>query len=128
MSMEHPTEIIIPDLFTLTPFTYAGQSTIFEADKRESTEWMLSYGIFVDLKRARMKGSNAELLGSYAFAYANADRLRICCDFLMILFVLDEITDAQDAKGANETRDTFVKALTGEAVDDSSPVTKFTKE
>ena len=48
----------------------------------------------------------------------------------MLLVVIDELTDEQDAVGANATREAFSKALVldGKAKDGESPVARFIAE
>ncbi|EJD00897.1 terpenoid synthase [Fomitiporia mediterranea MF3/22] len=137
MHSEQPTQLNLPDLFALCPFTWSSPSPYYSSKRRDSTEWILGYlgSLFPDdnelgMKqlRERMYASSAELLGSYVNPYADAEGLRISNDFHMILFVLDEITDVQDAESAAKTREVFVKALTGGCGDDESPVTSFTKD
>ncbi|KAL5518434.1 hypothetical protein ACEPAH_116 [Sanghuangporus vaninii] len=118
----------LPDLQSLTPFNWAGCNPLYSPSKRESTEWMLSHGIFPDLSCSRLLASHPELLGAYIYPYADANTLRIATDVLTILFALDEVTDGQGEQEALASRNTFVNALTGKSIDDMSPIAAFTRD
>ena len=120
------TQIKLPDLRTLCPFTWATNPHFVQANE-QSTDWVLSYGIFDDEGRARFACTNGALLGAHTYTYADLDKLRTCSDFLNLLFTLDEISDGQDVAGVRATRDAFVNALNG-IYDDGSVVSRFTKE
>ncbi|KAL5495813.1 hypothetical protein ACEPAI_1277 [Sanghuangporus weigelae] len=130
MQPQQTTEILLklPDVESLTPFNWAGCNPLFSPSKRESTEWMLSHGVFPDHIGLRLLATHPELLGAYIYPYADANGLRIATDVLTILFTLDEVTDAQGEQEALATRHTFVKALTGESIDDTSPIAAFMKD
>lgn len=126
--MQEYTEIVLPDVFSLTPFPWAGCNPSYSLDDKQSTEWILGYSIFTDKMRARLSVSDIDSLGAYTYNYADAKNLRIANDFIVLTTALDEITDLQDPEGAKATRDTFVNALAGMSGDDDSQVTLFTKE
>ena len=121
----------IPDFFALTPFEgWKGFHKTFVREERASTEWMLSHGIFATHKYDRVYASEAELLACIAYnnPLTTKEELRTIGDYLMILLTIDEITDDQDVKEAAQSRETFIKALTGNSGEDDSPITRFTKE
>ncbi|KAL5534778.1 hypothetical protein ACEPAG_1242 [Sanghuangporus baumii] len=128
--MQRTKEIVfkIPDLISLTPFPWIGCNPLYSCTDRESTKWMGNHGVLSNAKQAQLAASQTELLGAYVYPYADINGLRIATDFLTILFALDEVTDDQEAKEALATRDTFVKALTGESNDDTSPIAIFTRD
>ncbi|KAL5518435.1 hypothetical protein ACEPAH_117 [Sanghuangporus vaninii] len=130
MQPQQTTEIVLklPDLESLTPFNWAGCNPLYSPSKRESTEWMLSHGIFPDRRSDWLLATHPELLGAYVYPYADANGLRIATDVLTILFALDEVTDAQEEQEALATRNTFVKALTGMSIDDTSPIAVFARD
>ena len=72
--------------------------------------------------------TSTDLLGAYAYPYADTKGLRIASDWVTMLATMDQFTDDQDGNGAKSTRDTFVEALTGEPTDNAHPVTRFTTE
>ena len=86
----------------------------------ESSSWILSFDFLADPKRRdHFEQSNFELLCSYTWPYLDYERLRICCDFINLIFVLDEITDYQTEEDVKETTRTFLRALNGEITEDS---------
>ncbi|KAL5535010.1 hypothetical protein ACEPAF_3101 [Sanghuangporus sanghuang] len=130
MQPHQTTEIVLklPDLESLAPFNRAGCSPLYSSSERESTEWMLSHGIFPNRRSDWLLATHPEFLGAYIYPYADANGLRIATDVLTILFTLDEVTDSQEGQEALPTRNTFVKALTGKSIDVMSPIAVFTKE
>ncbi|EJD04498.1 terpenoid synthase [Fomitiporia mediterranea MF3/22] len=126
--MDQFTQLAIPDLLLLTPFPWDKGNPHYSSEKKESTEWMLKYGVFSDHRRDRLNTINIELFGAYTYPYADAEALRIVTDFVMILFALDEFTDLQDQDGAKATSDIFVNALNGVSGNDNSPIALFTKD
>lgn len=120
----------LPDIIALTPFTntWLGCNPHHSRSNRQSTEWMISYGVLSGEKRAKLIKTNPDLLGAYSHPYAEPNGLRLASDFATILFALDEFTDDQSAEDARATHDTFMKALNGNSGDDASPITLFTKE
>ena len=60
------TEITLPDLFSLIPFSWDGCNPSFSKDDYHSTDWILSYTFFTDKMRARLGGSRIEILGANA--------------------------------------------------------------
>ena len=123
----------LPDLFALTPFsTLEGCHESYVREDRSSTEWALGYSILPDHKSNRIYESEAELLANLAYndPSTTKERLRIIGDYLVLLVVIDELTDEQDAVGANATREAFSKALVldGKAKGGESPVARFIVE
>lgn len=74
-------------------------------------------------------GSN-ELLASLTYPQAGYDTFRTCCDFLNLLFVIDEISDDQSGEGARLTGKVFLNAIRdSECTDGSESVlAKMTRE
>ncbi|KAI5122525.1 hypothetical protein M0805_005252 [Coniferiporia weirii] len=118
--------LVLPDLLSVCPFPWKSNEHFSQANS-ESTDWVLSYGIFANTKRAHFITTNGALLGAHTYTYTNAEVLRTCSDFLNLLFTLDEISDDQDVKGVRETRDAFVNAMNGK-YDESSVVSRFTRD
>ncbi|OCB88734.1 terpenoid synthase [Sanghuangporus baumii] len=128
--MQQATELTlnIPDLFSSTPFPWAGCNPLYTPAKRESTEWILDYGLFSDYRRTRFRATYTELLGAYAYPYADAKSLRIASDWVTLLAACDQFTDEQDKDGAKATRDAFIRALHGDPEVVPSPITSPTKD
>ena len=93
-----------------------------------STQWVLAFGIFEGKKLDFYREGGGETLCSYAWPYADAEKLRTACDFVNLLFTIDETTDEQSADDARKTGDVVLNALKYEAFDDGSPLCRMTKE
>ena len=128
--MQQATELTlnIPDLFSLTPFPWAGCNPHYDPAKTESTDWILNYGFFSDYRRTRFRATATELLGAYAYPYTDAKGLRIATDWVTLLAGCDQFTDEQDKEGAKATRDAFIKALHNDPSGDHSPISAPTKQ
>ncbi|OCB90779.1 terpenoid synthase [Sanghuangporus baumii] len=118
----------LPDMDSLTPFTWVGCNPHYSRSDTEATDWMLSYGVLSGNKRASLIKTNPDKLMAYTYPYADPKSLRLASDYAAILFALDEFTDDQSADEAKATRDIFSNALSGRSGDDASPITLFTKD
>lgn len=117
----------LPDLLAMCPFEWT-INPHYEVAGRQSSAWVDSYNIFVDRKRAAfIQGSN-ELLVAHAYSYADFDQFRTCCDFVNLLFVVDEVSDEQNADDARNTGKKYLSALSDPEWDDGSALAKMTKE
>ncbi|KZT07700.1 terpenoid synthase [Laetiporus sulphureus 93-53] len=123
-----PRQFVLPDLLAVTPFKGSTNSHYSKAAK-ESNAWVNSYNVFSDRKRAFfIQGSN-ELLVSHTYPYAGYEQFRTCCDFVNLLFVVDEVSDEQNGQGARETGSVFLSMMCDPTTcDDNSALAKMTKE
>ena len=126
--MTESTEIVLPDLFSLTPIVWAGCNPYFSKDDNYSIEWILGYGVLTDKMRTRVEASFLEVMGANSFNYVDAKRLRVANDCIMLTAAIEEITDVMDFESAATAGDLFVRAMNGTAGDDGSPVTVITRE
>ncbi|PPQ83451.1 hypothetical protein CVT25_007042 [Psilocybe cyanescens] len=117
----------IPDLFASCPLKDATNPYYKEA-AAESRAWINSYDIFTDRKRAEFVQGANELLCSHVYFYAGREQLRTTCDFVNLLFVVDEVSDEQNGMDARETGQVFFKAMKYPEWDDGSILAKITKE
>ncbi|KIK10094.1 hypothetical protein K443DRAFT_126876 [Laccaria amethystina LaAM-08-1] len=120
-------QFVIPDLFACCPLQDATNPFYLEA-AAESRAWINSYDIFTDRKRAFFVQGANELLCSHVYAYAGYEQFRTTCDFVNLLFVLDEVSDDQNGKDARATGRIFVQAMQDTSWDDGSVLAKITKE
>lgn len=122
------TYLHLPDLITSCPFP-RGTNPHFDRASSESATWVDGYNIFseADSKRAYLIMSNGSLLASYVYPYSDYDKFRISCDFMNLLFALDEISDGHDKAGGYAMVDMFVNALNDKPCD-GSLVSRITKE
>ncbi|KAH9481651.1 Bifunctional terpene synthase Agr4 [Psilocybe cubensis] len=120
-------QFVLPDLLESCPLKDATNPYYKEA-AAESRAWINGYDIFTDRKRAEFIQGQNELLCSHVYWYAGREQLRTTCDFVNLLFVVDEVSDEQNGKGARETGQVFFKAMKYPDWDDGSILAKVTKE
>ncbi|KAI0320270.1 terpenoid synthase [Amylostereum chailletii] len=126
--MSQPTHFILPDLVAhSTAFTDA-TNPHWERAAAESKEWVNSYKVFADRRRAFFLQGQSELLVSHAYPYAAYQEFRTICDFVNLLFVIDEISDEQGAGDARLTGDIFLHVLRDPTWTDGSKVAHITKD
>lgn len=118
---------ILPDLIAACPFQ-TSTSPHYEKAARESSDWINSYNVFTDRKRAYFIQGCNELLVSHTYPYAGYEAFRTCCDFVNLLFVVDEVSDEQDGKDARSTGHVFLNVMRDPEWDDGSTLAKITKE
>jgi hypothetical protein len=109
-------QFTLPNLFACIPFS-ASVNPHHEPAAAESFAWVDSYNFFVDRKRAHFLASQIDLLAAYCYPSASYDDFRTICDYTNVLFVIDEISDEQDGRGALETAEICMKAFGGEKCD-----------
>ena len=92
----------LPDLLAMCPFPCA-INPHYEQASAESKAWVDSFGVFSGTKRDFFIRSNVDLLVSYAYPRADYEAFRTCCDFMNIIFVIDDLCDdlsAEDTRAA----------------------------
>lgn len=117
--MSEHSELLLPDLISICPFPWS-PSPYHVRGSDESMQWVDSYNIFADRKRAFFIMENGAILASYVYSYAEYEEFRTCVDFVNVLFILDEVSDNQDEEGVRKTADVLRRALTGQEGDNSS--------
>ena len=118
---------VLPDLISICPLK-GSTNPHYEAAAPQSSAWVDSYNLFTDRKRAYfIQGSN-ELLVSHTYPYADFDQFRTCCDFVNLLFVVDEVSDEQNGTDARSTGRVYLQAMRDPDWDDGSKLSKMTKE
>nr|BDI63092.1 sesquiterpene synthase [Auriscalpium vulgare] len=126
--MSSPTHFVLPDLLSLsTPFQDA-TNPHWKRVAAESRNWVNSYKVFSDRRRAFFFQGQSELLTSHCYPYADAEEYRMCCDFINLLFTIDEISDEQDHAGALLTGNTYLHVLRDPSWTDGSKLAKMTAD
>ncbi|KAL1697045.1 isoprenoid synthase domain-containing protein [Schizophyllum commune] len=69
-----------------------------------------------------------ELLVSHCYPYAGYEEFRTCCDFVNLLFVVDEVSDEQSGHDARETGNVYLRTMHGSTVDEGTTLYQMTKE
>ncbi|KAK7463064.1 Sesquiterpene synthase 10 [Stygiomarasmius scandens] len=122
-----PQQFILPDLLSCCPLKGATNPHYRQAGA-ESAAWINSYNIFTDQKRAFFIQGCNELLVSHTYPYAEFEQFRTCCDFVNLLFVVDEVSDDQNGRDARATGQIFLKAMKDPTNTDTSTLSTITKE
>ncbi|KAI0058770.1 terpenoid synthase [Artomyces pyxidatus] len=118
----------LPDLFALsTPF-HSSTNPHYKDAAAESRAWINSYNVFTDRKRAFFIQGCNELLVSHTYPHAGYDEFRTICDFVNLLFVVDEVSDDQNGVDARKTGEVYLNAMRDPQWDDGSALCKMTKE
>ena len=120
-------QFVLPDLFALCPIK-GSTSPHYERAAAESSAWVESHDILSARKWAEFMSNSNELLVSHTYPYAGYEEFRTCCDFLNLLFVVDEISDEQNGSDAWLTGQIFLNAIRDPKWDDGSKLAKISKE
>ncbi|KAF9014301.1 isoprenoid synthase domain-containing protein [Cyathus striatus] len=72
-------------------------------------------------------GQQNTSLTAHAYPYAEYDQFRLICDWMSLLFIVDEVTDDQTGKDAEATGLCVIKALEDEGLEDDSLMTEMVK-
>ncbi|KAF8623697.1 hypothetical protein AX17_007395 [Amanita inopinata Kibby_2008] len=119
-------QFVLPDLKSQCPFKGTTNPYYLDASA-ESRAWINSFGVFTDRKRAFFIQGQNELLVSHTYAYAGYEQFRTACDFINLLFVIDELSDDMNGSDAHTILNTFRCALQDSNWDDGTVLTKITK-
>ncbi|THV02877.1 terpenoid synthase [Dendrothele bispora CBS 962.96] len=120
-------QFLLPDLLALCPLKGATNPHHQEAGA-ESSAWINSFNVFTDKKRAFFVQGCNELLVSHTYPYAGYEQFRTCCDFVNLLFVVDEVSDDQNGRDARQTCQNFLDAMTNPENSDCSTLSQITRE
>ncbi len=120
-------QFTLPDLLAVCPFE-GSTNPHYTKVGAESRAWINSNHVFQGRKLALFNKAVIELLASHAYPQAGSDQFRTCCDFVNLLFVIDELSDDQDGKGARHTGEVFLSAMRYADWDDGSALAKMTRE
>ena len=123
MSSKHvdlkSSRFILPDLISQCSFTLTSNPH-YARCQAESSAWVESFNVFINpRKRLALRLADSELLCAYAYPYADYEALRICCDFVNLLFIIDEISDDQSGSDAKATGDVYLDVLNDRVVPNS---------
>ena len=125
-----PRSYRLPDLRSLCPWKGLFNPH-YEVASVEASKWVLQYAPAAIPSKDRIpffEQKGCPLLAAWTYPYADAEKLRTCCDFLNITFVVDEVSDRQDGKDAEATAATVLNAMKDDAYDDGTVLCKMVKE
>ncbi|KAI0671543.1 terpenoid synthase [Trametes maxima] len=120
-------QFTLPDLLAVCPLIGSTNPHYAQA-AAESSAWVQSYNILSPRKLAFLLQGSSELLVSHAYPYAPYEQFRTCCDFVNLLFVVDEVSDDQNGKDARRTGEVFLNVMRYPDWDDGSALAKMTRE
>ncbi|KAK7030049.1 terpene cyclase [Favolaschia claudopus] len=99
--------LILPDLHARWPFPSI-RSHLAQTIPLETQAWIESLGVLSAPLRKKFEASNFGELASIAHVHvSDAEKYRVCCDFLSLLFIMDDTTDDL---GVNEVKAVFAIA------------------
>ncbi|KAK1219384.1 Sesquiterpene synthase 10 [Marasmius sp. AFHP31] len=127
MPMRLPRQFLLPDLLAICPLKGSFNPHYRDA-AAESSDWINSYNVFTDRKRAYFVQGCNELLVAHCYPYASFECFRTCCDFVNLLFVVDEVSDEQNGRDAAVTGNIFLEAMRDPEYRNSSKISAITKD
>ncbi|KAF5366980.1 hypothetical protein D9758_003966 [Tetrapyrgos nigripes] len=120
-------QFTLPDLLAQCPLKGTTNPYYREAGA-ESSAWINAFNVFTDKKRAFFALGCNELLVAHTYPYAGYVEFRTCCDFVNLLFVVDEVSDEQNGRDARRTGQIFLDAMTNPDNQDPSTLAQITRE
>ncbi|KAI0030533.1 terpenoid synthase [Vararia minispora EC-137] len=126
--MTAATSFVLPDLLACSSAFKDASSPHWKRASTESRAWVNSYHVFSDRRAAFFSQGQSELLVSHAYVFAEYDEFRTICDFINLLFVLDEISDYQNAGDARATGEPFLRVLRDPEWSDGSKIALLTQD
>ncbi|KAI0316728.1 terpenoid synthase [Amylostereum chailletii] len=124
----YPRTFTIPDLLPLSTAFKSSTNPHYEKAAAESSAWINAYNVFSDRKRAFFVQGCNELLVSHTYPHAGYDESRTVCDFVNLLFVIDEVSDDQNGSDARKTGEVYLNVMRDPEWDDGSSLAKMTRE
>ncbi|KAH9035467.1 isoprenoid synthase domain-containing protein [Lactarius deliciosus] len=118
----------LPDLLVLSKPFKGSTNPHYRKAAAESRSWVNSYNIFTDRKRAFFIQGYNELLVSHTYPHAGYEEFRTICDFVNLLFVVDEVSDDQNGADARRTGEVYLNAMKYPGWTDGSALAKMTGE
>lgn len=121
-------KIIIPDLVSHCTFPLRFNPHCKKVGVA-SEAWLMNGGNLSVKKQKAFRGLKGGLLTAMCYPDCGQTELRVCCDYLIYLFHLDNISDCMDGQGTNRTADVVMNSLYhAQKYQTNSRVGKMTKE
>ncbi|TFY78436.1 hypothetical protein EWM64_g5579 [Hericium alpestre] len=121
-------QFTIPDLFGLSTVFTDAVNPHWERASAESRAWVNGFQMFNDKRAAFFLSGQSELLVSHAYPYAGYEEYRTVCDFVNLLFVMDEVSDRMNKEDALSTGEVYLKVMEDPTWDDGSKLAQMTRE
>jgi hypothetical protein len=91
----------IPDLHAGWPFLKM-LNPLYSEVAADSLKWISSYQLFTSKQQDKFSKIKAGMLGAFAYPVHDRKDLRLGCDLLNLLYVVDEVSDLLDGAEAKE--------------------------
>ncbi|KAA1466697.1 terpenoid synthase [Dentipellis sp. KUC8613] len=127
-SSSQSNQFTIPDLFAIARAFTDAVNPHWERAATESRAWVNGFRMFADKRAAFFLSGQSELLVSHAYPYAAYDEFRTVCDFVNLLFVMDEVSDRQNREDAQDMGDVYLRVMRDPTWDDGSKLAQMTRE
>lgn len=106
---------VLPDLASYCDFKFK-QNPHYQDVSPQSEAWMETFSTMKnDRSRQAYYAARFSLLTAYCFPDANAERYRLCCDYIAALFAFDDVADEGDlqdnVQGMKAAIDITIKGL-----------------
>ncbi|KAH8111225.1 terpenoid synthase [Phellopilus nigrolimitatus] len=112
----------LPDLFAMCEAAKLTSSVNprYKEAGAESAAWISSYKLLGPDTRAFFDNLNSAIFVGCTYPYAGYNELKMSCDYLNLIFILEEITDVQSGADVRKTMDIHFRVLSGEPCDGSA--------
>ncbi|TFK49911.1 terpenoid synthase [Heliocybe sulcata] len=120
-------QFYIPDLLAVCPLV-GSTNPHYDKAGAESSNWVSKYKVFTNRKRLFFVLGSNELLVSHTYPYAGYDEFRTVCDFVNLLFVVDEISDEQSGHDALQTGLSVLSVFKDPKWDNGSVLAQMARE
>ncbi|TFY62809.1 hypothetical protein EVG20_g6566 [Dentipellis fragilis] len=127
-STSQSNQFTIPDLFAIARVFTDAVNPHWERAAAESRAWVNGFRMFADKRAAFFLSGQSELLVSHAYPYAAYDEFRTVCDFVNLLFVMDEVSDRQNREDAQDMGAVYLRVMRDPTWDDGSKLAQMTRE
>src|SRR5258708_10895189 len=97
------TSFYLPDLLSLSSPFKGSTNPHYRKASTESRAWVNSYNVFTDRNRAFFIQACNQLLFSHTYPHAGYEKFPTICDFVNLLFFVDEVSDDPNSAAARET-------------------------
>ena len=118
----------IPNFFSFTPFKWQGINPNHSSIIKTTKEWVLSQGNLDEVKQRKIDDAKCELFGAATYPYVDLDMLYVLNDSVVIVLLLDKITDELEYEGVLAIKETTLNAMTGKTPNDHCLVANFMRE
>ncbi|KAF8547657.1 terpenoid synthase [Imleria badia] len=109
-SNKYSPKVFVPDILARWPWPRR-INPHFAVVKEESVAWMESFGAFSPKAQHAFNRCDFSRLACLTYPMAKRDHIRPCCDFMSLVFVIDEYSDASEPSEVRKQKDVIMDAL-----------------